>query len=144
MEESSAGNLPPLGRRAGFDRCQDHRAPGAIQSADAVRATRSAGPTAGSVLGPVRATQSLPGNLETARRGWPSANYTLAAPGRQLVERQLLRATFRANRPRAAASRAAFGKRHRCAGRIHSREAWQRTSLSLTVAARTLVHRWTL
>src|SRR2546426_7505080 len=138
MEESSAWSLPPVGRRTGFARCQDHRASGALQSPDAGRATRSVGSTAGTFVGPVRATQSFLANLETARRGWPSANHALAAQRRQMVERLFLRATFRANRPRDAASRAAFGEQHRCAGRIHSREAWQRTSLSLTVAARTL------
>jgi len=73
----------------------------------------------------VRATQSFLANLETARRGWPSANHALAAQRGQMVERLFLCASFRANRPRAAANRAAFGQRHRCAGRIHSHEAWQ-------------------
>ena len=76
-------------------------------------------------VGTVRATQFFLVSLETARCGWSSSNHALAAQRRQMVERLFLRATFRANHPRVAASRAAFGQRHRRAGRIHAREAWQ-------------------
>src|ERR1044071_2081780 len=134
MEGAASGPLPTMDRPSGSVGAPGRAGADPVQPADSERATGGAGPAAGAGLGPARAAESVPPRLAAPRRIRRAPDHPLAAVSGPVAERRCLRAAVRASGEGAAADRAAPGCGAWRAGGIYQGAAWQRTSLSLTLA----------